>query len=141
MKIMLVVIFGALAVVSVIGGAELYLRYLTPNFHIETDSNREALGSSSLTIVILGAGTKADQPVLADRLFCAEEAFQKWPSAKVFVSGNNVTSSEVNAMKTALLSHGVIPESALILDGSALNTRMTFENLPKAQDQRILICT
>ncbi|MBX9767353.1 MAG: YdcF family protein, partial [Bdellovibrionales bacterium] len=25
--------------------------------------------------------------------------------------------------------------------GSALNTRMTFENLPKAQDQRILICT
>lgn len=143
---MLLVLLFVVIPLLLIAGAEIYLHSVTPNFHFE-DPPKETLDhllrDRPLTIVLLGAGIKTDQPILSDRLHCAEEAFRRWPHAKVFVSGNNIDSTEVDAMKAALMRRAQIPEPALVLDGDAKNTRDTFRNLRKHMDQiqNVLICT
>ena len=94
-------------------------------------------------IVVLGAGTRTDQPVLGDRLHCAEQASQQWPTAKVILTGNDVSSSETTAMKDALMTRGRLNPALLVQDGRAMNTRQSFENLSQnfSSDRTVIVCT
>lgn len=96
-------------------------------------------------IMVLGCGIRGDEPsdMLEDRLLRALEVAEKFPEAKLIVSGNNAGPeyNEVGVMKNFCISKG-FDENKIICDDNGFSTGASVTNMKKVYGaEKVVIVT
>lgn len=112
------------------GLAELFVAFLGAKTSVTFEPDK---------ILLLGANGNRQSPVVQDRVSQAIAAIQKYPSAKLVITGNEKT-GEITAYRTLLAEQGYQPES------EEPEARTTWENIVNSEafvspGQKVLIVT